>query len=478
MARDALSKRSATRADLIKPQQRLGQGRPGRSWAWCSPVMFVLLFAVAGCRPASSTTADLRPSPRADAVTGLLQGGSDGFAVADRPPAMQFPRDHLPHPQYRTEWWYFTGHLQAADGRQFGFQYTVFRQALRPPGGVSAQVPGGASAWRTDTAWLAHLALTDIQLGEHAGHARIARGSMGLGGLVSPAAGPAQQTVSAEPSRAHAMPGNFALVVDGWRMQRSADGAFLIQADSADGAFLIQAESADGAFLSQAASADADDSRAPAGANTESGDIGLRLRLVPVSEPVLHGRQGWSRKGPSSASYYYSIPRWQVAGAVRTTAGEWVQVRGDGWLDREWSTSALAPEQVGWDWFSLRLGQDQDGRDRALMLFRLRRSDCRRDAFDSGTLVTGNVAQALTGDDFALTPVEFWQDEAGRRWPVRWTLTLRKPALRLEIRAVLADQLMRVGLVYWEGAVNVDGDAKGRGYLEMTGYTAVADRAD
>ncbi len=420
--------------------------------ACCSLIMLLVLFALAGCRPVPNATADARTPTRTDAVTGLLQGGSEGFAVADRPRPMQFPHDHFPHPQYRTEWWYFTGHLRGADGRRFGFQYTVFRHALRPPGGLPrAAVPGGASAWRTDTAWLAHLALTDIQRGEHSAHARIARGALGLGGLVLPGTARAERMASAGPTPdGRALPGSFTIMVDGWRLQRSADGAFLIQAESADGV----------------------GSGASGGANTETGNIGLQLRLMPVSKPVLHGQQGWSRKGPTSASYYYSIPRWQVVGAVRTTAGEWVQVRGDGWLDREWSTSALAPEQVGWDWFSLNLGPDRDGRQRELMLFSLRRSDGRRDPFDSGTLVTGGVAQPLSADDFKLTPVEFWQDEAGRRWPVSWTLTLREPALRVQIRAELADQLMRVGLVYWEGAVSVDGDAKGRGYLEMTGYAA------
>ncbi len=432
---------------------RAGKCSPRARWPahrCFSAVMLVAFLALAGCRPVPGTTTDVRTPPATDAVTGLLQGGSAGFAVADRPRAMHFPGDHYPHPQYRTEWWYFTGHLRAADGRRFGFQYTVFRQALRPPDGTPEPVlPGGASAWRSDTAWLAHLALTDIQRGEHSGHARIARGALGLGGLVSPAPAHAEDMPSAERAPdARAAPGTLTIMVDGWALQRRADGVFLIHAESADSAR----------------------SGAPAAADIESGDIGLRLRLVPVSMPVLHGRQGWSRKGPTSASYYYSIPRWRVAGEVRTSSGEWVRVRGDGWLDREWSTSALAPEQVGWDWFSLSLGPDRQGRDRELMLFRLRRSDGRRDPFDSGTLVIGGVARALNAEDFSLTPVEVWQDEAGRRWPINWALTLHKPALRLQIRAELADQLMRVGLVYWEGAVSVDGDAKGRGYLEMTGY--------
>ena len=441
-----------------------------------SVLLIAAVFAPGGCRPEPTAPSDERALPRTDAVTGLLQGSSDGFAVADRIRPMQFPDDHAPHVQYRTEWWYFTGHLrtevaQAENSRRgdvrrgatrrsaerwFGFQYTVFRQALRPPDVLRPPALSGAtSAWRSDTAWLAHLALTDIQRGEHSGHARIARGALGLGGLVPTSIDAAGHKLEAPSTR-----GTFAIMVDGWRLQRAADGAFLIDAESATGA---------------GAGAGSDAGAGVAGA-TEAGAIGLQLRLVPLSAPVLHGQQGWSRKGPSSASYYFSIPRWQVTGKVRTTTGEWLQVRGDGWLDREWSTSALAPEQVGWDWFSLNLGRDPLGRDRELMLFRLRRSDGRPDPFNSGTLVTAGVARVLRAGDFSVIPVDFWQDEAGRHWPVSWTVTLRQPALRLRVKAVLPDQLMRVGLVYWEGAVSVDGDAKGRGYLEMTGYAPHARR--
>src|SRR5438128_4451623 len=68
----------------------------------------------------------------------------------------QFPRDHFDHPDFRTEWWYYTGNLHAADGRAYGFELVFFRQAQRR--GPS----DNASAWRVDDLYLAHLALTDI----------------------------------------------------------------------------------------------------------------------------------------------------------------------------------------------------------------------------------------------------------------------------------------------------------------------------
>ena len=114
-------------------------------------------------------------------------------------------------------------------------------------------------------------------------------------------------------------------------------------------------------------------------------------------------------------------------------------------------------------------------------MFQLRRSDGRRDRYDAGSLIAvdGRV-QHLTAADFKLVAQRYWRDEQGVRWPVQWRLELA-PALvvggapaQLIIAAQVDDQLLRVGLRYWEGAVSVAGDAHGEGYLEMTGYRAGA----
>ncbi|MCP5133621.1 MAG: hypothetical protein H6976_08445 [Gammaproteobacteria bacterium] len=76
-----------------------------------------------------------------------------------------------------------------------------------------------------------------------------------------------------------------------------------------------------------------------------------------------------------NASYYYSYTRLPTAG-VMVLNGQAFQVAGASWLDREWSTSALGPEQSGWDWFALQL---DDGRD--VMFYRLRRKDGGTDSF-------------------------------------------------------------------------------------------------
>src|SRR5579863_8515514 len=52
------------------------------------------------------------------------------YAVALPGYHYEFPRDHFDHPDYQTEWWYYTGNVTSADGRHFGFELTFFRQGV------------------------------------------------------------------------------------------------------------------------------------------------------------------------------------------------------------------------------------------------------------------------------------------------------------------------------------------------------------
>jgi predicted secreted hydrolase len=71
----------------------------------------------------------------------------------------EFPRDHFSHPEFQTEWWYYTGNLTAADGHRFGFELTFFRQ------GVSRDASKTAT-WDVKDVYLAHLALSDVDGGK------------------------------------------------------------------------------------------------------------------------------------------------------------------------------------------------------------------------------------------------------------------------------------------------------------------------
>ena len=201
-------------------------------------------------------------------------------------------------------------------------------------------------------------------------------------------------------------------------------------------------------------------------------DFGIDVRLRPLKAPVLNGDAGLSQKSaePGNASYYYSMTRLETEGYINVDGRDFA-VSGLSWLDREWSTSALAPEQVGWDWFALQLS---DGSD--LMFYQLRTQDGRQDPMSSGTL-TGpdGVATHLRADDVTIRVEGEWESPAGGTYPAAWTLELPDRGLMLRISPVIADQELFTTVRYWEGAVDISGEREGkpitgRGYVELTGY--------
>ena len=372
--------------------------------------LLLLVLLTSGCgRPEAPVEAHL-------AVTEAMAGDTTGYARAEAPRPFSWPGDHGPHPDFKTEWWYLTGNLEAADGsgRTFGYQFTIFRNALSP------DTPVRASDWATRQLFMAHVTLTDIENKRFYSIERFERGAAGLAGA------------TADPFRV------WLADLDLRRTEGPALGAAF--------PMRLKAASEDGAAY----------------------DLVLR----PLKPPVLQGERGLSRKGPEpgNASYYYSLTRLATTGTV-TIGGETIAVNGLSWMDREWSTSALGPALVGWDWFSLHL---DDGRD--LMLYQLRRADGTADAFSRGTAVAPDgTARPLDAEAFALTPEGRWESPAGGAYPTRWRVRVPSEGLDLVVTPVLADQELTGTVRYWEGAVTVEGTVAGRGYLEMTGYADMAE---
>jgi predicted secreted hydrolase len=196
----------------------------------------------------------------------------------------------------------------------------------------------------------------------------------------------------------------------------------------------------------------------------------LALDLQPTQPVLPQGQGGYSRKGPlpSQASYYYSIPHLRVRGQVRR-GDKTAAVTGEAWLDREWSSTYLAPAAQGWDWTGLNF---DDGS--ALMAFRIRRQG-------GGILWAGGALRRADGTTTVLGPrdvifstVATWRSQAtGAVYPVMQDVSIRVSGGIEHWRLVpmfAAQELdaRRSGLpVYWEGAVRTQG---GRGYLELTGY--------
>jgi predicted secreted hydrolase len=343
--------------------------------------------------------------------------GLEGFARAIRVRPFVLPADHGPHYEFQTEWWYYTGNLTAADRRQFGFQLTFFRRGLSPgpPPGVGLV---------TNQVYFAHFAITDVSGGTHLGVERFERGAGGLAG----AAG--------EP---------FAVWLENWR---------------------VEAHNADGSAVRLVARDD------PAG-------LSLDLDLEARKPLVTHGDRGLSPKSQEAgnASYYVGYTRMAASGRIATSsdkaeASPGTEVTGEAWFDHEWSTSALGPRAVGWDWFSLQL---DDGRD--LMYFQIRRDDGTIEPLSGGTLVDRNgTARRLASDDVRVDVLERWTSpETGVTYPSRWRLRAPAHDLDLLVEPWLHSQEMRVSFTYWEGAVRVSGWAEarhpsGQGYVELTGY--------
>ncbi len=340
----------------------------------------------------------------ASAPTGFARAGSDLTPT--------FPVDFGPHPDFQTEWWYYTGNLATSDGRRFGYQLTFFRRALEPAGQRQAR----ASAWATDQVYLAHFALTNVSDRRFNAVERFARGAAGLAG-------------------AQASP--YAVWIDDWRVAEIAPGVRRLHATQ--------------------------------------GDLVLDLTLSDRKGPILQGQNGYSQKGPDpgNASGYYSLTRLASTGTILIGPTTY-QVSGFSWMDHEWSTSALAADQVGWDWFALQL---DDGSE--IMLFTIRKADGSIDDFSSGAFIAADGStRRLSRRDFTIASSAVWRSpHSGAAYPARWTVTIPSEDITLTIEPYLADQELNVSFTYWEGAVHMSGRHAGKtvggdGYVELTGYAA------
>jgi predicted secreted hydrolase len=206
------------------------------------------------------------------------------------------------------------------------------------------------------------------------------------------------------------------------------------------------------------------------------GDRGIDLELTPVKPVVLHGRSGFSRKGdrPGQASHYYSYTRLRVAGTV-TARGLSRKVQGLAWMDHEFGSSILLPDQAGWDWFSIQLDDNTE-----LMVFHLRREDGSFErAFGTFVRADGTTVD-LHGQPVVIESTDTWTSpRTGAVYPAGWRIEVPRLKLQLVVEPYVKDQELSeggsTGIIYWEGAVSARGRREersitGRGYVELTGY--------
>jgi predicted secreted hydrolase len=402
----------------------------------------------------------------------MAQGGDqEGYQRVSGPRDFTFPDDHGPHPGYKTEWWYYTGNLFTEDGRQFGYQFTIFRNQLNPPENAAEdqnstslqsdsrrepllpaddqdstslrsdslsgppsepQLPDKDSTtfqsdWETNQLYLGHFAISDVENENHVFEERFSRGAAGLAGA------------EAEPYR---------IWLEDWEVKntgtKNVDEQYFpvqIKAGMAD------AESAGGAAI----------------------DL-----TVSASKPLtLQGDKGYDRKGAKkgNASYYHSFTRMDTKGSLKIN-GQKFEVSGSSWMDHEWSTSALDEGQDGWDWFSIQLSNGYD-----LMYYQLRNADGSVSKFTTGALVGPDGEKTtIEPSDVEIEVLDDWESPHSKSvYPSEWEMRIPKVDLSLDLQTLFDDQEMDVSVRYYEGTVsvsgNMDGDAiGGNGFIEMTGY--------
>ena len=339
----------------------------------------------------------------------------------------RFPADHLVHPDYKTEWWYFTGNVAAAGGKEYGYELTFFRQGVMAPAerAVPPVAGGDRSRFVQNDFKFAHFAVSDLAQGRFYYTQRLSRGAFGDAGFAP------DYPTNAPPF----------VWLDDWTLTAEADGSWRIRAKADDPV-----------------------------------PMSIDLRLDPRKPPVIEGTDGVSQKsaGLGNASHYYSYTRMATQGTLGVgTGAPALPVRGESWFDHEWASNQLGADQIGWNWFCLQL---DDGTE--VMLYGMRRKDGSIDPVSSGTFVAAQGAvEHLRQEDFQLRPLQTWKSpKTSAVYPLVWRVTIPGHSIDVTVRARLDDQELALPQIsYWEGATKITGTGPagplaGHGYMELTGY--------
>jgi len=331
-----------------------------------------------------------------------------------------FPRDHGSHPDFRTEWWYFTGNVKAEDGREFGYELTIFRNAMAAPGQQAAI----HSPLLAGQVYLGHFAISDIAAKKHQSWERIGREGFGQ--------------ASASTEKLDVRLGN-------WQVVMQENGSILVKA--------------------------------------AEGGHALDLSLAPAKPFVMHGKGGVHQKSEKAgqASHYISFTRLNTTGTI-TLGGEALAVTGLSWMDQEFGSDQLGGEEVGWDWFALQLDNGEDlmvyqlrRADGSVNRFS---SGSLVDAVGNKTELPGEsytiraTGEWISPHSKAKYPMGWVISIPGKEGELIVTP-------RFEDQEMLTTRY--TGTVYWEGAISVSGTWRGKpiggkGFVELVGYAGKMDR--
>lgn len=325
---------------------------------------------------------------------------------------ISFPADHFSHPDFKTEWWYYTGHLESDSGKRYGYQVTFFRFGLR-----DRQKDRAEQAPLFTDLYMAHFAVSDLSGNKFFFRERINRGYDGKAG--------------AETDR-------YFVWNEDWKVE-GGDRTHRIQMNDRGTQLALTLQSGKPPVL--------------------HGQNGLSQK----------------GEGEGRASYYYSLTRMKTEG-ILGLGGKEEKVRGVSWMDHEFGSNQLREDQTGWDWFSVQLDNEtelmlyllrrQDGSLDPYSSGTLVRADgtTRHLALNEfHVAVLGRWKSAKSGADYPA------------KWKVTIPAEAIELQITPELddQELITRRSTRV--TYWEGAVRIAGTARnklvhGAGYVELTGY--------
>jgi predicted secreted hydrolase len=375
--------------------------------------MVLALIALAGAWSLRTGAAGVngRPADPAGPTTGDAPP-SDPWKRATPLRPVRVPDDHVAHPDYRLEWWYYTGNLRGDDGKAYGYQVTFFRVGVDP-------APTNPSRFTVRDLYMTHVALTDIDGAGHRFADRLNRAGVHWAG---------------------ARTDRYEVWNEDWRATLDAQGRHRISVDSGPFALDLTVE--------------------PGKAPVLQGDRG-------------YSRKG---RDPGNASHYYSLTRMPTTGTVRVDGravgvrgNSWMDHEfGTSALDagtRGWDWFALQLED-GRELmlYQLRL---EDGTPAAYSSGTIVARDGTATPLTVRDFTVTPRRTWTSPASGATYPVE-WRVQV-RPEGLDLAVTAARDAQELRTRR-------STNVTYWEGSVRVAGTSRGHplrgvGYLEMTGYS-------
>lgn len=339
------------------------------------------------------------------------------YATINQGYSLTFPRDHYAHPDFRTEWWYFNGFLETEGELRYAYHVAFFVRRTE----VDYYQDWLPIRWLANPVHLAHFSLLDLSTGEVTRAQRRNRDSASLFG----------DAVASTKE---------VLVQNGdWR-NSERDGSIAV--------------------------------------HIEEPGLSFVLNLNETQAVVLHGEDGKFVKaehaGAARGSYYYSRPR--LIGRARLQINnETTTYYSSAWMDHEFGSYHLAPNQSGWNWFSLMLGDDSE-----LVIYALKNKDGSLSEHSKVTLIdpSGRIS-SLASEEFVLEEIKSWRSPTtGAVYPTHWQFEIPKLELELSLSSIKSESEFEsqesTMVTYWEGPVNVTGQKQtkqinGVGFQELTG---------